>query len=163
MFTIRPQRARVIGRAKCFVQWKQLERLVEITSFQSVSLMRNNKPSRVMPALLTRISISGNSFSNSSAALATAAPSATSTAKALALPPAATIAAAVAPQESADFETQMTVTPFLARVSAMALPMPRPAPVTSAVRFLNVRLMGLKSAKGNAPQRKFSSPNSNAA
>ena len=30
----------------------------------------------------------------------------------------------------------MTVTPWRARTSAMALPMPRPAPVTSAVRLL---------------------------
>ena len=42
------------------------------------------------------------------------------------------------PQDSADLETQITVAPCLANVSAMARPMPRPAPVTSAVRLLNV-------------------------
>ncbi len=40
----------------------------------------------------------------------------------------------------ADFETQMTVTPWRASVSAIALPMPRPAPVTRAVRLLNVSI-----------------------
>ncbi len=95
----------------------------------------------MIPALFTKISISGYAFNSSSEALATAAPSATSTAHALALPPAATIPAAVAPQDSAYLETQMTITPLRARVSAMALPIPRPAPVTSAVRFLNVKFM----------------------
>jgi hypothetical protein len=57
------------------------------------------------------------------------------------LPPAWDIEAAAAPQESADFETHMTVTPWRARVSAMALPMPLPAPVTSAVRLLNVIML----------------------
>ena len=80
-----------------------------------------------------------------SEALATAAPSATSTANALALPPAARIPAAVAPHDSADLDTQMTITPLRASVSAMALPIPRPAPVTSAVRFLNVRFMRTES------------------
>jgi hypothetical protein len=50
------------------------------------------------------------------------------------------MAAATAPQESADLETQMTVTPFLASVSAIALPMPRPAPVTRAVRLVKVNM-----------------------
>ncbi len=59
MLTIRPQRARVIGRARCLVQWKQLVRLVEMTSFQSASLIRKSSPSRVIPALLTRMSIDG--------------------------------------------------------------------------------------------------------
>jgi hypothetical protein len=49
---------------------------------------------------------------------------------------AAVMAAAAAPQESADLETQMTVTPWRARVSAMARPMPRPAPVTTATRAM---------------------------
>src|SRR6187551_844482 len=104
MFTIRPQRARVIGRASCFVQWKQLVRLVDRTSFQSVSLIRNSNPSRVIPALLTRISTTGNSFKSSSEAFTTAAPSATSTASAFAFPPDALIDAAVDPQDSADLE-----------------------------------------------------------
>ena len=43
----------------------------------------------------------------------------------------------------ADFETQMTVTPCLARVSAMALPIPRPAPVIRAVRWVNVSIFFL--------------------
>src|SRR5476651_1299601 len=138
ILTIRPHRARVIGRARGLVQWKQLERLVARTSFQSASLIRKRRPSRVIPALLTRMSITGNSARSAAEAWATAAPTATSTARDRALPPAATMAAAVAPQDSADLETQMTVTPCFARVSAMALPMPRPAPVTRAVRLLKV-------------------------
>jgi hypothetical protein len=58
------------------------------------------------------MSITGISERRASAALAIAAPSATSTASALALPPACVITAAAAPHESADFETQMTVTPL---------------------------------------------------
>ena len=130
-----------------------------MTSLQSDSLIRNNKPSRVMPALFTRMSMVGNSFSNSSDALAMAAPSATSTARAFALPPAAMIAAAVAPQDSADFETQMTVTPCLASVSAMALPMPRPAPVIRAVRLVNVSIFFLIRAQ--CERRKIQSATAN--
>jgi hypothetical protein len=72
-----------------------------------------------------------------------AAPSETSTASARAFPPAAVIAAAADPHDSADFETQMTVTPFFASVSAIALPIPRPAPVTRAVLFWNVMMVWL--------------------
>src|SRR5665213_1688734 len=104
---MRPHRARVMGRARGLVQWKQLVRLVEMTSFQSASLIRKRSPSRVIPALLTRMSIEGNSASKAAAAWATAAPSVTSTARALALPHAAVMPAAVAPQDSADLDTHM--------------------------------------------------------
>src|ERR1035441_3598090 len=120
MLTIRPHRARVMGRARCFVQWKQLLRLVAMTSFQSASLIRKSRPSLVIPALLTRMSMTGISPRRASAARATAAPSDTSTASALALPPACVIAAAAAPHESDDFDTQITDTPWRARVSAIA-------------------------------------------
>src|SRR5580658_713782 len=143
MLTILPQRARVIGRARCFVQWKQLVRLVAMTSFQSASLILKRRPSRVMPALLTRMSMSGISARSASHALAIAAPSATSTASARALPPDCVIAAAAAPQESADLDTQMTMTPLRASVSAIARPIPRPAPVTSAVLLLKVSMGSL--------------------
>src|ERR1017187_5837950 len=143
MLTILPQRARAMGRARCFVQWKQLEGLVAMTSFQPASLIRKSSPSRVIPALLTRMSITGISARRASAALDIAAPSDTSTARARAFPPAWVIAAAAAPHESADLETQMTVTPSRARVSAIALPIPRPAPVTRAVLFLNVSIVGV--------------------
>ena len=113
--------------------------------------MRSSSVSLVMPALLIKISTRSWSFKICSHAALTAALSATSTAYAWARPPAATMAAATAPHDSAFFDTHRTLTPCAASFSAIALPMPRPAPVTSAVRLVNVkRLMGKET--GNRSQ-----------
>jgi hypothetical protein len=57
MLMIRPHRLRIIGRSTALVQRKAPRRLVCSTSSQSSSLIRMMSPSRVTPALLTRMSI----------------------------------------------------------------------------------------------------------
>src|SRR5213596_3298162 len=63
MLTIRPQRRLIIPRAACLVIRKAPFRFVSSTVLQSSSLIRNNRLSRVVPALFTRMSILPNSRS----------------------------------------------------------------------------------------------------
>ena len=77
MLMIRPARALSIGRVTALVIQKAPKRFVSRTSSQASSVIRMMRSSRVMPALLTRMSIWPNA---SSAALTT--PSAVSGARA---------------------------------------------------------------------------------
>ena len=79
-----------------------------MTSSQSASDIRNNKPSRVIPAQFTRISTVPCVSKNAALAASIAARSATSTARLSAEPPAATIASATAPHDPSERLTQMT-------------------------------------------------------
>ena len=53
---MRPQPRSIIPSITCRVTLKTLFKLVSITAYQSAGDMRLNTPSRVMPALLTRMS-----------------------------------------------------------------------------------------------------------
>ena len=86
-----------------------------------------------MPALFTTISIPPHFSANSSTSLLTAALSVTSHGWTSAAPPAALIASAVSLSLSALRATHATLAPAAASRSAIALPIPREAPVTIAV------------------------------
>ena len=77
---IRPLRCLTIGRCTARIKLKAPFRLVSITTSQSSLLMRMLSPSRVTPALLTRISTFPKSRKITSANSCTAEKSATSTA-----------------------------------------------------------------------------------
>ena len=57
----RPQPRAAIASMKCWVMSKTLLRLVLITSSQAPRSILRNSPSRVTPALLTRMSIASKS------------------------------------------------------------------------------------------------------
>jgi len=67
---ILPQPRSAIFDETCLVMLKRLLRLVEITAFHCASSIRANILSRVMPALLTRMSI-GPTLASASAVRAT--------------------------------------------------------------------------------------------
>ena len=130
---MRPERCLTNARVKAFVNKNAPLRFVSSTASQSASLMRISNPSRVTPALLTRMSTRPVSPRIFSAAAATAAASATSTACAQAFLPTARTSSATFRAFSAVRETQATSAPSAANFKAMARPMPRPAPVTTAI------------------------------
>ncbi|HET7152221.1 MAG TPA: hypothetical protein VFJ29_00505 [Candidatus Kapabacteria bacterium] len=105
-----------------------------MTASQSASLIRASKPSRVMPALFTRISNPPSSAITPLTVLSIAAPSALLHAYALTLPPAfrasSTICAAASTFEA---YVNATVAPSAASRFTIALPMPRDPPVTIAI------------------------------
>jgi hypothetical protein len=101
MFTMRPQRSRIIGRKHARVTWKKPSRVVRVTSVQAASVIPARGPSFEMPALLTRIANGFASRSRAAIAFATASPSRTSKPTASALPPASTMPATTASAASA--------------------------------------------------------------
>jgi len=134
-FIIRPERCLTNERVKPLVNRNAPLRLVLMTESQSASLMRIRRPSRVTPALLMRMSTLPQSARIFSAAALTAAASDTSTAMAQALRPSARTSPATFSEFSAVRDTQTTSAPSLANFKAIARPMPRPAPVTTAIWF----------------------------
>ena len=124
-----------IGREKALVSVKTDFRLVSSTASQSASLMRINRPSRVTPALLTRMLMPPVSSRILATAASTAAVSPTSTATAQLCRPSAVISSATFCELASVRERHTTLAPASASFSAMARPMPRPAPVTTAVKF----------------------------
>ena len=140
MLMIRPLRLRIITSDAARVNRNTLRRLVAMTASQSSSLIRGMSVSLVMPALLTTISSRPHFSARSSTSLLTAALSVTSHGCTSAVPPAAAIASAVSFSLSALRATQATFAPAPASRSAIALPMPREAPVTIAVWPLKINL-----------------------
>src|SRR3954453_2236918 len=125
MFTIEPLRRFIIPRATARHVWKTPPRFVLMTSFQSSSGIRASRPSRVTPALFTRMSRSPASRTRrlASSALATSACTAVAPASA------ATCSASSRPE----LELSVTLAPARANSSAIARPIPREPPVTRAV------------------------------
>ncbi len=104
-------------------------RLVSITSSQSASFMRSARLSLVMPALFTSIAMSPTCFCTSSMNASVCAVSRTFST----LPIPGTVAA-----PSALVDVPTTFAPCLPSSSAMARPMPREAPVTTATLPSNI-------------------------
>src|SRR2546422_207676 len=116
------------------VALKAVRRLTSSTKSQTSSPIVWNILSRVMPALLTRMS----SFPKPSTAPATseAAPSMATALSRLsaAVPPSAVISATTASAGSGSTSLTTTAAPSAANSLAVAAPIPRPAPVTMATR-----------------------------
>src|SRR5687768_7824246 len=133
MQMIRPLRWRIIGFSTACVRANAAVRLVASTASQSSRFMRSINWSLVMPALFTSTSRRPCRSSAPDTSRSIAPASETSTAAASAFPPAAAIAsiasAALLPRAA-----PITVAPCAASFPAIARPMPREAPVTSATR-----------------------------
>src|SRR3954470_20655799 len=112
---MRPQRALSMSSSARLVQWKAPVRFVSTTASQSSSGMRIARPSRVMPALLTSTAIEPKRSRTSPNARSTSAAAPTS--------------ACTSPPERATVTTRW---PSARRRSAIAAPMPRVPPVTTA-------------------------------
>src|SRR5690606_14347415 len=98
---------------------------------QSSSFIRISRLSRVMPALLTRMVTGPNSLPMASTRASTPAPSVTPRTRPAPPPAARRAPTAAAPASLGAVPT--TVAPCAANSSAMAAPIPRLAPVTSAI------------------------------
>jgi hypothetical protein len=130
---MRPERCLTKMRVNAFVMVNAPRKFVFKTVSHCSSDMRIIKPSRVTPALLTRMSMRLVSPIIFSPASATAAASETSNATAQAFRPAARTSLATFSEFSAVRETQTTSAPSAANFRAIARPIPRPAPVTTAI------------------------------
>src|ERR1035438_8855329 len=140
---IRPQRCLSIAGITLWMQRYAEVRLVLRTESQSARFMRMTSWSRVMPALLTRMSTLPNCAIACLMPDLTWSSSATSMEKAAALPPALVTWATSSSSFGWLRAATATVAPSRARESAQACPMPCDAPVTSATRPAN--LMGAPS------------------
>ena len=129
---IRPDRCLSKARANARVNRNAPFKFVSRTVSQSASLRRMTNPSRVIPALFTRMSTRPVSARILPPVSATALESATSSACAHALRPSARTSPATFSAFSAVRETQTMSAPAAANFSAIARPIPRPAPVTTA-------------------------------
>src|SRR5438105_5319229 len=135
-FTIRPPRCFIIGRIAAFVTRNAPRRFRSRTASHSSADMRSSRLSRVIPALFTRMSSAPPpkaraSFTTRSASASTDTSPWTSAARA----PAASTARFVSSAAVAfPLKLMAMFAPSLASRIAVARPIPRPAPVTSAVR-----------------------------
>ena len=107
-------------------------RFVPMTASQSSGFIRRSSVSRVMPALLTRMVTAPSRDSISETAASQAAPSATSRAMPRPFAPADFSESSIAAMPVGPVAVPMTVAPCAASAIAIARPMPRDAPVTSA-------------------------------
>ena len=124
---------RIMERWNALMQLKTPLRLVSMTVSQSSSLMRKASPSRVTPALFTRMSTLPKASMIFLPTAAVASVSEISTANACAEPGwAVLISAVVDEQLLSERLTTATLAPSAAKREAMAFPIPRPPPVTTA-------------------------------
>ena len=129
---MRPWRAFIIARMTSFDSLYTDFRLVDMMSSHSSSFMRSSRLSRVMPALLTRIAMSPHCFCTAATAASTCAASLTFIAKPAPLTFSPAKYAPIACAPASVVAVPATTAPCLPNSSAIALPIPREAPVTNA-------------------------------
>src|SRR6185437_4275516 len=128
---IRPNRARIIGLAAARISRNAASRLIRMTFSNSSSFIRMRRLSRVIPALLTRMSSLPPSASTAcGTSRSTAAPSERLQASATWQPPSS---ARKRSSFSALLPDSASCAPCTASAFAIALPRPPDEPVTSAV------------------------------
>src|SRR5512139_688804 len=129
----RPYRCFIICRLTVFVISQVPLRFTRRTASNSSSDIRMRRLSRVIPALLTRMSTRPRASRIRFTPASTWAGSLTSSISTIPLPPAASIAARVS-RAPASLPTSLTTTvaPSAENASAIARPIPRAEPVTSA-------------------------------
>jgi hypothetical protein len=132
MLMMRPARAFIIPRSTARQSRKTDLRSVSTTASHSASFMRSRRLSWVTPALFTRIETAPNSFSMAATSVSTPPESVTfSTAPRPEIP--AVFSASPMPFAPASVvAVPTTVAPARPSASAIARPIPRDAPVTSA-------------------------------
>src|SRR5690606_3643379 len=133
MLMMRPQRAFVMPRTKARVMRNTESRLVDSTDAHSSSFMRSIRLSRVMPALLTRISTLPCCSCTRSAKASTEAGEDTSRTSPWPFTPASASQPLMAAAPDSEVAVPITAAPRLPSSSAMAWPIPRLAPVTTAI------------------------------
>src|SRR6516164_6642204 len=121
-------------RAAARVAWKAAFRLTVNTSSQSASFIRTSRPSRVMPALFTRTSSRPKCSWVWATARWTSSPRTRSATMPWALTPRPSSSATTSAIRAASRPTIANDRPSSANPRAMARPIPRVAPVTSATR-----------------------------
>src|SRR5215212_7791985 len=134
VITILPYSCSTMYFCTALEQRKLPLRCTSSTLSQSSSLILNERLSRNSPALLTRMSIRPKRWKISSNAFSTCCALDTSHAITIASAPAASTPSTVSWQASADRSRTATFAPSCASRIASAAPMPRAAPVTTAVR-----------------------------
>src|SRR5712692_2421953 len=156
MWTIAPPPAATWVRAtRCAIRKAPRRFVARMRSQPSSSISRNARSS-AMPALLTSTSIRSQRSSAAATAPSTAAASLTSAECVHALPPAAAISCAAWSSGSRRRPISITSAPSAANRSAIARPIPCPAPVTTTVRpskrrVLDTTLLSLlDGARGDA-------------
>src|SRR5690348_4391668 len=153
MLMIRPQRRLIIPRAACLVTRKAPFRLVFRTVSQSSSPIRNNKLSRVVPALLTTTSMRPKSFSTAATVVSTCCASLTSQPYPRPPPPPSPPLpsdAAASRALATSLPSTATREPTRASPWAMACPIPRLPPVTTAT--FPVRSIFMRSRRVQEPR-----------
>ena len=133
MLMMRPaRRARMCGR-KAWIAVKTDVRFTSSVLRHSSGVSSRKGRNTAHPALFTRMSTAGNAASAAAAIRRTSSGSATSHRHHSARRPSARIPAAVSSSSGAVRAARNTSQPSRAKASAMARPMPRPAPVMTAV------------------------------
>lgn len=121
-------------------------RLTPTIRCQSSSVCASNGPTIAIPALLTTTSGTPTSVRTQSAKRSMSAAADTSTCRACAVPPRAAISSQTDVAAARSRSATTILAPLAANPSAIARPMPLPAPVTTTSLFPNVfsaSLMGL--------------------
>src|ERR1700751_1648057 len=135
---MRPLRSFIMWRTQALHSRYTAVRLVAITASQSSGFMRSSSMSRVIAALLTRM-VGGSAASSSCAMSASIeAESAASSNAPRPLYPCDASDAATFATPSSLVAVPMTRAPAAPSARAMALPIPREAPVTSAIWFSSI-------------------------
>ena len=129
------------GVAREICNWDGAARDVDNPALAARNHSGQNSPG--MAALLTNTATGPRERSISCNALATAAASVTSAAKGLARPPDCSIVRAVSSISEAERARIAVVTPAAPSLAAMARPMPRPPPVTTATCPASSELIGV--------------------
>src|SRR3954470_16240333 len=127
-------------------------RWVSMTVSQSSSLILKRRLSRMTAALLTRMSSAPSSATVRSTAASTCSRERTSQPIAIAVPPSRVIASTVSAQSSSRRSLTATCAPSAASLIAVAAPIPRPAPVTSAARPSSRAMRPDRSRSGSEPR-----------
>ena len=133
MLMMDPARCFIIFRANALVIKNTLFRLTDSTRSQSSSFILISSVSRVIPALLTRISSRPSSPITFLERPVTVSESDTSATIAITTAPEADSSSRVFSSASPSRSQITTLAPSSCKAAAMDLPIPRAAPVTSAV------------------------------
>src|SRR5262245_61724252 len=134
--TMRPQRAEIMSGIAAWRQWKVPVRLIAMTRFQDSRVMSMKRSNAEKPALVTTISIGPNSLRTVRIASSTSERSTTSTLQPSALAPFAHRSFAARSAPSPSRSSSATRYPRVARSRLTARPIPGPAPLTTATRFI---------------------------
>src|SRR5213592_3631184 len=134
LMTRPPPFCRIMSFVAARVMRNAPRRLTSMTWSQSSSFMRTRRPSRMTPALLTRMSTRPNRCLAASTRRSASSRLAASAATPRTAPPCASSSFAERWSRSASRPETTTAAPSSASNAAIARPMPRPPPVTIATR-----------------------------